>query len=140
MHLDIKTSPNIVLLDIELKKLYCIAYSPGHYNFGNRSENIIHCQLRNNASNLNSHIYNHHLSETKVCPFCNSPDEDNYHYLFVCSKFSTARSKLLESVKNINVDISLNLFLNGDADLSIDNNTTILCAVHLFIKQSKRFF
>lgn len=29
------------------------------YDFGNRKENIIHCQIRNNASNLNADLFNY---------------------------------------------------------------------------------
>jgi hypothetical protein len=29
-----------------------------HYNFGIRKFNIIHCQLRNEASNLKAHLFN----------------------------------------------------------------------------------
>jgi hypothetical protein len=43
-----------------------------HYNFGIRKFNIIHCQLRNEASNLKAHLFNDFLSDNTNCPNCNN--------------------------------------------------------------------
>jgi hypothetical protein len=41
-----------------------------HYNFGIRKFNIIHCKLRNDASNLKAHLFNDFLSDNTKCPNC----------------------------------------------------------------------
>jgi hypothetical protein len=41
-----------------------------HYNFGIRKFNIIHCQLRNEASNLKAHLFSDFLSDNTNCPNC----------------------------------------------------------------------
>ena len=35
--------------------------SPKYFHIGDRKENIIHCQMRNDASNLNLHLQQHHF-------------------------------------------------------------------------------
>jgi hypothetical protein len=37
--------------------------SPKYFHIGDRKENIIHCQMRNDASNINLHLQQHHLSD-----------------------------------------------------------------------------
>jgi antibiotic biosynthesis monooxygenase (ABM) superfamily enzyme len=37
-----------------------------HYNFGIRKFNIIHCKLRNEASNLKAHLFNDFLSDKGI--------------------------------------------------------------------------
>jgi hypothetical protein len=44
-------------LDSNLKKV------PEYFHIGNRKENIALCQIRNEASNLNLHLYDHHLTD-----------------------------------------------------------------------------
>jgi hypothetical protein len=51
-------------------------YTNAHYNFGIRKFNIIHCQLRNEASNLKAHLFNDFLSDNTNCPNCSGPLED----------------------------------------------------------------
>ena len=67
-----------------------------HYNFGMRKFNIIHCQLRNEASNLKAHLFNDLLSDNTNCPNCSGSLEDNNHFLLICPKFNNFRFILLD--------------------------------------------
>jgi hypothetical protein len=44
--------------------------SPKYFHIGDRKENITHCQMRNDASHLNLHLQQHHLSDRPSCPHC----------------------------------------------------------------------
>ena len=72
-----------------------------HYNFGIRKFNIIHCQLRNEASNLNALLFKDFLSDNTDCANCRGPLEDNNHFLFICRKYNNLRLVLLDSIKTI---------------------------------------
>ena len=114
------------------------------YNFGIRKFNIIHCQLRNEASNLKAHLFNDFLSDDTDCPNCGDPLEDNGHFLFICPTYNNLRLVLLDSIqslipKNNNVDINIDLLLHGYRSFSYDINKEIFQAVNKFISDTHRF-
>ena len=109
-----------------------------HYNFGIRKLNIIHCQLRNEASNLKAHLFNDFLFDNTNCPNYSVSLEDSNHFLFICLKFNNLRFVLLDSIQtlipnNNNIDINIDLLLHGNRSFSYDLNTEIFQAVHKFI-------
>ena len=90
--LTITESPS---LNIFKNRFYETWDTNAHYNFGIRKFNIIHCQLRNEASNLKAHLFNDFLSDNTNCPNCSGPLEDNNHFLLNCPKFNNLRLILL---------------------------------------------
>jgi hypothetical protein len=54
------------------------------YIFGNRRENIIHCQLQNKASNLNAHLIKDHITYNSLFFYCGHDFEDNFHFFLEC--------------------------------------------------------
>jgi hypothetical protein len=56
--------------------------SPSFYSIGSRSLNMWHCQLRNEASSLNHHLFQSHLSDSSQCA-CGDAIENNFP-LFLC--------------------------------------------------------
>ena len=42
-------------------------------NYGSRRENIIHCQLRNESSDLKAHLFNQCLYQSASCDNCGYP-------------------------------------------------------------------
>jgi hypothetical protein len=70
------------------------------WDIGDRKENIIHCQMRNDASNLNLHLQQHHLSDRPSCPHCNDPCESPSHYCMHCWEYCN-RLKCLKKIKFI---------------------------------------
>ena len=120
------------------------------YNFGIRKFNIIHCQLRNEASNLKAHLSNDFLSNNTDCPNCRGPLEDNNHFLFICPKYNNIRLVLLDSrqthtyiyistPKNNNVNINIDLLLHGNKSFSYHLNKEIFQAVHKYKSDTHRF-
>jgi hypothetical protein len=85
--LTITESPSLNIFEKRLTHLYQTWDTNAFYNFGIRKFNIIHCQLRNEASNLKAHLFNDFLSDNTDCPNCRGPLEDNNHFLFMCPKY-----------------------------------------------------
>jgi hypothetical protein len=83
--LTITESPS---LNIFKNRFYETWDTNAHFNFGIRKFNIIHYQLRNEASNLKAHLFNDFLSDNTNCPNCSGPLEDNNHFLLNCPKFN----------------------------------------------------
>ena len=115
------------------------------FNYGNRFENIIHCQLRNESSNLHAHLYNQYLSDSDTCSYCTNVCEDNFHYFFVCPNYNVQRLVLYDSLRAI-LELNyllpsnlLQIMLHGDKNLSYAVNCSVFQAVHQYIKYSKRF-
>ena len=64
--------------------------------------------------------------------------EDNHLFFFICPMYDAPRVDLISSVSNLCTP-SLDVLLNGNKNLDEISNIAIIEAVHLFIKQSKRF-
>lgn len=115
------------------------------YNYGNRKENIAHCQLRNKSSNLQAHLFNQHLSDTSTCINCGHTCEDNLHFFLVCPAYINHRTLLINSIQNnlnlnnLNHEQVLHVLLFGDRQLPYKTNCSIFQAVQQFIKSTKRF-
>lgn len=68
------------------------------YDLGNRKENVILCQLKNNARNLNADLFNHFLRKNSICDMCGYVSENVYHYFFVCLHFDLQREGLFSQI------------------------------------------
>ena len=99
--LTITESPSINIFKNRLKHFYKTLDTNAFYNCGIRKFNIIHCQLRNEASNLNALLFKDFLSDNTDCANCRGPLEDNNHFLFICRKYNNLRLVLLDSIKTI---------------------------------------
>jgi len=109
---------------------------PPYYYTGNRLEELTHCRLRLQMSNLNSDLHSRHLSENPTCT-CGHPRETAEHYFLHCNKYLDVRnqtiSKLPAEWQNITT------LLSGKDSLTNEENTKIFLHVQSFIKQSARF-
>jgi hypothetical protein len=85
------------------------------FNLGKRRLNIFHCQLRNDASNLNFDLHCHFLRDNATCDMCgyHYDTENVFHFFFECVQFSEQRINLFESINalQLQVPISLELLL-----------------------------
>ena len=107
---------------------------PNYYNFGSRNEQILHARLRMECSTLNQHLYAKNLVEN---PFCSCGKiEDTEHFILNCPKYAQLRKTYIQ---NIPLEITTNLLLYGNTNLSQDTNKEIFKAVQNFIVKSKRF-
>ena len=93
--------------------------------------------MRNNCSDLESDIYLNHVSETDKCELCNET-EDVEHYIFKCLKYNVQRVKLSRSTNSMH-PLNSKLLLYGDPQYSIEQNISIVAAVHQFIQSTKSF-
>ena len=111
------------------------------FNLGKRPLNIIHCQLRNSASNLNFDLHCHFLRDNATCDMCGYHTENAFHFFFECAHFTELRYNLFESINamQLQVPISLKLLLCGNETLAFKDNAMIFKFVHNYISQSKRF-
>ena len=113
---------------------------PEYYYSGVRLDQILHIRLRTEGSLLNQHLFKRNLVESPNCVFCEI--ESNEHFLLECPRYNLIRKNLLNTIRNCTTllaNVSTDLLLFGDRELSVQNNTTIFKAVHEYIKKSKRF-
>ena len=109
---------------------------PDYFYTGERKEQIIHCRLRLEISDLNADLYSRHLRDDPSCA-CGYHSETAEHYLLYCSNFQNMRTLTLHTISQHQLDILF--LLNGNPDLNNEENSRMFLVVHDFIKQSKRF-
>ena len=91
-------------------------------------------------------LYNKFLSDTSMCEHCIYSVEDANHYFFTCSKYTTCRGELCQTIQNIfycdhiyYFTEPLYLLLYGGPDHGLNTNTQIFEGVHVNISASKHF-
>ena len=70
---------------------------PQHFFVGIRKYSIYHARIRNKCSNLNSDLFNNHISQNPGCT-CGHLLGDDDHYLFNCTRYTEPRLKLFSPV------------------------------------------
>ena len=109
---------------------------PPYYYIGDRISQIIHSRLRLNMSELNSDLFERHLSDTKNCS-CGASKEDASHFLLSCKNYSDVRKVSIHILPPIAFNSQTLLF--GDSHFSNAFNNYIFLTVHEFIKLTNRF-
>ena len=89
------------------------------------------------CSNLNSDLFNLHVSDSPNCTFCNVM-ENSTHFIFDCPLYVTQRITLFSSV-NIFCDVNLKKLLFGCNGCSDLENIQICNAFEHYIASSGRF-
>ena len=113
------------------------------------AQNPIAIKLLNrlNESHLNEHKFHHNFQDTvnPLC-LCNTETETISHYLLRCSLFSERRTKLLESLSNLDNtllnhcdDDIVNILLYGSSTYGFPTNNKILSLTVDFLESTKRF-
>jgi hypothetical protein len=108
------------------------------YFYGNRQEAISHARLRIGNSLLNADLHKIQVIPSPLCPCNQGVDEDAKHYFFHCSLFANHRISLKSDLLPFIVE-DVNHLLFGIPDADHLTNLHIFCAVHKYIKNSKRF-
>ena len=111
---------------------------PRHYFYGPRKLNVILTQLRCSASFLNKDLYRVNILSNPSCS-CGSPQEDAYHYFFVCTRYSNLRDELFQNLNWVTRTVNTDLLTNGSKEFTHEENVNIFKHVFKFIKGSKRF-
>ena len=104
-------------------------------------------RLRLNFSHLNEHKFPHNFRDTgnPFC-FCNAESETTSHYLLRYPLFFEQRTKLFESLSNLDNtllnhcdDDIVNMLLYGSSKCSFSTNNKILSFTVQFLESTKRF-
>ena len=109
---------------------------PSYYYSGQRMEQIIHCRLRLQMSDLNFDLFNRHLTENQSCA-CGHPFETAEHFLLLCPNYHDIRKDTLMQIEDNYLDIQILLF--GNRSLGTHQNEFIFKKVHEFIRRTRRF-
>ena len=111
--------------------------TPSYYYNGNRKSQILMSKLRMECSQLDSHLYRHHLLESSAFESCGHYAEDTEHYLFHCPQYDNIRHMLDEI--DPTVDCTVKNFLFGAKHANLSLNHKIINSVISYIKASNRF-
>ena len=101
-----------------------------------RNQQIIHCRLRLQMSDLNFDLFNRHLTENQSCA-CGHPFETAEHFLLLCPNYHDIRRDTLMPIEDNYLDIQILLF--GNRSLGTHQNEFIFKKVHEFIRRTRRF-
>lgn len=136
LDVDIQNLQSGAMFKKQISQEICVP--PPSFEYGQRKLNILHCQLRNLASNLKHHLFLSHLSDSAQCG-CGDDTEDNFHYFYVCPYFIQQRFALFSTLRRFTDILNIDTLLMGSSELSVDDNIEIVDAVHNFIHETKRF-
>ena len=115
-----------------------LAKSPIFFFDGKRLDQIYHARLRTRCSSLNAHLFSKNIVDSPLCA-CGS-FEDTQHFLLSCTRYAVLRQELVNKVTPIRVcQLSLNVLLYGNQELSNSTNKQIFLAVQEYLIKSKRF-
>ena len=63
--------------------------------------------------------------------------ENNEHYFLHCKLFVNQRNVMLNNIRDLGLDISINNILYGNSDFEYDVNCTLFAAVHIHNRHTK---
>lgn len=113
---------------------------PEYFYCGDRISQILHTRLRTECSALNQHLFRRNLIPSPNCT-CGEVESNN-HFLLVCPRFNLHRAEMLTKIRQYtppDVIVSAKLLLQGDTNISVENNTCIFKEVQTYIKKTNRF-
>jgi hypothetical protein len=137
LSVNIRESDSLANFKRKLKEIYKPPIVPSYFINGERSSTVYHTRLRNNCSNLNSDLYNNHITQNPACE-CGALIEDAEHFLFQCKKFNHQRIELFRNTREFH-PLSTQKLLFGINTLTNSQNMLLFHHVHRFIKETKRF-
>ena len=108
------------------------------YYYGKRWPSINHARLRIGCSKLKGDLCNNlHVENSSRCD-CGFELEDASHLFLDCPLYAIERQQLITTCQQFS-DPTLNLFLYGHPDLTLQQNQEMFLAVHLYFEETKRF-
>ena len=123
----------MTLSAIKLKQISVLIYK----YLGKRKQSILHCRIRNFCSNLNNDLFNNHLRDSPLCK-CLEWVEDAEHYFFRCRRFTDHRLILFHKTRYLH-PLKAHFLLNGNLNLTHNDNAILFDAVQKYIKDTARF-
>ena len=109
---------------------------PTYSYLGDRIPQIIDCKLRINMSDLQSDMFNRHISEYKNCN-CGNRNKNVNHYLLECPLYHESRNVAIFNLPPLSRKCKI--LLNGHSNFSMAFNQYIVLTVQEFITLSGRF-
>ena len=124
------------------------------FNVGHGKGAINHARIRMGLSGLNGHRKRYNFIAYNHCPLCGNKPENEEHFFLKCTDLVIPRSVLMGTITPITESLSsicippltklhykniTELLINGNPQLTKEQNKSIFLAVHDFIVQSKRF-
>ena len=109
---------------------------PNYYYLGKRTEQIIHCRLRVEMSDLNFDLFSRHLTDNPSCA-CGHPFETAERFFLFCPNYQNEHITTIRHLKENYLDIHTLLF--GDQSLGPLVNETVFENVQKYIRQTRRF-
>ena len=99
---------------------------------------MLQARLRRKCSSLKSDLFRCKIIDTCYCD-CGYNIETVEHFFLVCPLYIVQRENLLQGMRNLNFEISVENILFGNSDMDTDNNCRLFLLVQKFILDSKRF-
>ena len=107
-----------------------------YYDRGSRKINTTLASMRMGCSQLNGDLSKNNIIVNTPC-ICGEV-ETAFHFFFVCPQYIIQRDKLLTDTVFVQ-HLSLTIILNGDANLSIQQDTELHQAVSNYVLSTNRF-
>jgi hypothetical protein len=106
---------------------------------GKRLPAIHHTRIRMGCSALRSDLHTRlGVVDSPLCA-CGAEAEDAYHYLLVCHLYNAQRTKMLEAIYKL-TNPSFATLLNGNPELTHNDNAKVFDLVHQYISETHRFY
>ena len=107
-----------------------------HHYDGNIAAQVNHCRMRLGMSNLNSDLFNRHLTNDPSCA-CQYPQETAEHFLLHCPLHNQYRTLTIFNLQPN--QLSIQNLLYGNNSNNLQTNADIFETVQKFILLTKRF-
>uniref|UniRef100_A0A2P2I2N0 Pol-like protein n=2 Tax=Hirondellea gigas TaxID=1518452 RepID=A0A2P2I2N0_9CRUS len=106
-------------------------------NFKNRRMDVVFHRLRMGHVGVGSYLHRFNMRDSNTCQNCNET-ETIEHFLMVCPAYRTQRQRMLNKLRNLNVEnITMKLMLGG-SDASRAHNKKYVRITAEFIRDSGR--
>ena len=64
----------------------------------NRKSDVLAARLACDNADLLDNLFNRNLSDTNMCPYCNTAAENIVHYYIQCLHYDVIRARLVETI------------------------------------------
>ena len=135
----IKGMPTFRNFKYGIKSKFRVDQSLTNYDVSRKIQ-IIFTQIRLGFSDLKGHLYRRGCTINGNCT-CGAPSEHPRHYFLECPLYPNQRNQLFADLSLIKIDLkpTIDLLLNGSANLSLNDNMKVFQLVYLYIKCTNRF-
>ena len=110
---------------------------PEYYLKGIHACSIFHRRIRKKCSDLHADLFYNHLRDDPLCD-CQRDVEDAEHFIFKCPRYNEQILVMFHKTRQIH-SLSVSVVLNGNPDLTVENNSVLFDAIQKYIKDTGRF-